>query len=509
MFSSIKGRLGLVMGFLGILLVEIGCTGLVGMHHADNTSYNLYAESLPSAIDVGDIATYIARERLAFDRAVLNAGSPEAEDAVHRATAMREKSDKAWRAFIAMPMSSAEKELAVSFDSERLSLQKVLDAGFAALHAGDNHNIRDITNDLQSAYAKLESRGEQLRQRQIDDAKAAYEQDQAEFSLFCILNIASIIVGMVAAAFSWWSLRQKITRPLESALSHFDAIASGDLRNEVMITSNDEMGQLLGGLAAMRQSLLKTVQSVLSGSETIVQATKEIASGNIDLSSRTEEQAAALQETAASMEQITSVVRQNAENARQASQLAQNASEVADKGSQVVEQVVTTMTGISDSSAKIADIISIIESIAFQTNILALNAAVEAARAGEEGRGFAVVAGEVRTLAQRSSTAAKEIKELIEASVERVRTGSELVNDAGTTMTAISRSVQRVTDIMGEIAAASHEQSAGIEQVGKAVTQMDEVTQQNAALVEEAAAAAKSLEYQASALRETVEIFKT
>jgi len=212
------------------------------MHHADSTSYNLYAESLPSAIDVGDIATYIARERLAFDRAVLNAGSPEAEDAVRRATAMREKSDKVWRAFVALPMSSAEKELAVAFDSERLSLQKVLDAGFAALHSGGNHNMRDITDNLQSAYAELESRGEQLRQRQIDDAKAAYERDQAEFSLLRNLNVASIVVGMIAAAFSWRSLRKKIARPLENALSHFDAIAAGDLCNEVLITSNDEMG---------------------------------------------------------------------------------------------------------------------------------------------------------------------------------------------------------------------------------------------------------------------------
>ncbi|MFP3588735.1 Tar ligand binding domain-containing protein, partial [Paraburkholderia sp. SIMBA_055] len=218
MFTSIKGRLGLVIGFLGILLVEIGCTGLVGMHHAGSTSYSLYADSLPRAIDVGDIATYIARERLAFDRAALNAGSPEAEDAMRRATAMREKSEKAWRAFVSLPMSNTEKELAVAFDSERLSLQKVLDVGFASLHASDNRNKRDITNDLQSAYAKLESRGEQLRQLLIDDAKAAYEQDQADFSLLRILNVASIVVGMVAAAFSWWSLRANVKSGVRATL---------------------------------------------------------------------------------------------------------------------------------------------------------------------------------------------------------------------------------------------------------------------------------------------------
>jgi methyl-accepting chemotaxis protein-1 (serine sensor receptor) len=247
---------------------------------------------------------------------------------------------------------------------------------------------------------------------------------------------------------------------------------------------------------------------VRSGSESIASATKQIAAGNVDLSSRTEEQASALQQTASSMEELTGTVRQNADNARQASTLAANASQIAGKGSAVVSQVVETMGEINRSSAKIADIISIIEGIAFQTNILALNAAVEAARAGEEGRGFAVVAGEVRSLAQRSSAAAKEIKELIDTSVLRVQTGTTLVDEAGRTMSEISGAVQRVTDIMGEIAAASEEQKNGIEQVARAVTQMDEVTQQNAALVEEAAAAAQSLEDQAAKLREVVAVFQ-
>jgi methyl-accepting chemotaxis protein-1 (serine sensor receptor) len=253
---------------------------------------------------------------------------------------------------------------------------------------------------------------------------------------------------------------------------------------------------------------VQTVQTVRSGSESIASATKEIAAGNIDLSSRTEEQASALQETASSMDELTGTVKQNADNARQASSLAANASEIANKGSRVVAQVVGTMGEINQSSAKIADIITIIEGIAFQTNILALNAAVEAARAGEEGRGFAVVAGEVRSLAQRSSAAAKEIKGLIDTSVERVQTGTSLVDEAGRTMNEIIGAVQRVTDIMGEIAAASEEQSSGIEQVARAVTQMDEVTQQNAALVEEAAAAAQSLEDQAGKLRQAVAVFQ-
>ena len=317
-----------------------------------------------------------------------------------------------------------------------------------------------------------------------------------------------MIGGLAAALFSYLTLSRAIGRPLAEALGHFDAIAAGDLRRPVMVASRDEMGQLLEGIAKMQRSLTETVRSVRGGSESIATATRQIAAGNIDLSSRTEEQASALQETASSMDELTGTVKQNADNARQASSLAANASEIANKGSAVVGQVVGTMGDINQSSAKIADIISIIEGIAFQTNILALNAAVEAARAGEEGRGFAVVAGEVRSLAQRSSAAAKEIKELIDTSVERVQSGSALVDEAGRTMTEIIGAVQRVTDIMGEIAAASEEQSSGIEQVARAVTQMDEVTQQNAALVEEAAAAAQSLEDQAGKLRTAVAVFQ-
>ena len=326
--------------------------------------------------------------------------------------------------------------------------------------------------------------------------------------MFRIVSLVALLVGVLAAALSYLTLSRAIARPLDEALGHFDAIAAGDLRRPVVVTSRDEMGQLLDGIAKMQRSLTETVRTVRSGSESIATATRQIAAGNIDLSSRTEEQASALQETASSMEELTGTVKQNADNARQASALAANASEIANKGSAVVGQVVGTMGDINQSSAKIADIISIIEGIAFQTNILALNAAVEAARAGEEGRGFAVVAGEVRSLAQRSSAAAKEIKELIDTSVERVQSGSALVDEAGRTMTEIIAAVQRVTDIMGEIAAASEEQSGGIEQVARAVTQMDEVTQQNAALVEEAAAAASSLEDQAGKLRTAVAVFQ-
>jgi methyl-accepting chemotaxis protein-1 (serine sensor receptor) len=293
-------------------------------------------------------------------------------------------------------------------------------------------------------------------------------------------------------------------QPINDAVDHFERIAKGDLTKSAHTDRTNEIGRLFVGIERMRMNLTAMVGSVHHGAESIDVGAREIASGNTDLSQRTEEQAASLQETASSMEQLTSTVKQNAENARQASQLAVNASDIASRGGQVVEEVVVTMNAISSSSSKVVDIIGVIEGIAFQTNILALNAAVEAARAGEDGRGFAVVAGEVRSLAQRSAAAAKEIKSLIGDSTAKVESGSVLVTRAGKTMEEIVQAVHRVTDIMGEISAASDEQSQGIEQVSRAVGQMDEVTQQNAALVEQAAAAAASLEEQTRKLKDVV-----
>jgi methyl-accepting chemotaxis protein len=303
------------------------------------------------------------------------------------------------------------------------------------------------------------------------------------------------------------SVRASLGGEPEEAAALAASIADGDLTHKVALRGNDSTS-MMAAMHRMQARLQQTIGEIRGSSESIASATQQIASGNNDLSQRTEQQAASLQETAASMEELTATVKQNADNARQASGLANNASEIATKGNEVVHRVIGTMGEINDSSQKIADIIGVIEGIAFQTNILALNAAVEAARAGEEGRGFAVVAGEVRNLAQRSAAAAKEIKTLIGDSVERVSNGSALVGQAGTTMGEILQAVRRVTDIMGEIAAASEEQASGITQVGRAVTQMDEVTQQNAALVEEAAAAAAALQTQAARLRDTVSAFR-
>ena len=343
-------------------------------------------------------------------------------------------------------------------------------------------------------------------QASLMQAGAKEAEVSANETRIAILALAA--VAFAAGIFVAWYATRSITGPLVAAVGLARKVADGDLSTEIEVHSKDETGQLLQALKDMNASLNKIVGQVREGTDTIATASAQIASGNLDLSSRTEQQASSLEETASSMEELTSTVRQNADNARQANTLAESASVVAVKGGAVVAQVVDTMVSINESSKKIVDIIAVIDGIAFQTNILALNAAVEAARAGEQGRGFAVVASEVRNLAQRSASAAKEIKTLIDDSVGKVAVGSKLVDEAGSTMNDIVASVQRVTDIMGEITSASREQETGIEQINQAVGEMDSVTQQNAALVEEAAAAAQSLQDQASTLASIVSVFR-
>ncbi|MEC4722548.1 methyl-accepting chemotaxis protein [Noviherbaspirillum sp. CPCC 100848] len=339
----------------------------------------------------------------------------------------------------------------------------------------------------------------------FDIANARIDEVYADAKLgLAGLGALALALGALLA----WLLARSITHPLRDAVDIAQTVAAGDLTRDIDARSQDEVGRLLAALKQMNASLLKTVLDVRNGTDMIATASHQIAAGNLDLSSRTEQQASSLQETASSMEELAATVRQNAEHARRANTLAIDASGAAAEGGSVIEQVVGTMSDISASAKQIVDIISVIDGIAFQTNILALNAAVEAARAGEQGRGFAVVAGEVRTLAQRSAAAAKEIKALINTSVERVETGNRLVGSAGSSMQNIVESVRKVTDIMGEISAASQEQTAGIDQINQAVTQMDQVTQQNAALVEEAAAASESLQDQAAKLAQVVSVFK-
>jgi methyl-accepting chemotaxis protein len=361
--------------------------------------------------------------------------------------------------------------------------------------------VRPVLAEYKKAIAEQIEAQKELASRDSDAATDTYV-----FARKLMLALGALALAL-AGVLAWWITRS-ITRPVRRALDVANAVAAGDLTTRVEVDSRDEMGQLLQALKTMNENLAKTVATVRSGTEAIGTASSEVAAGNQDLSSRTEQQASSLEETASSMEELTSTVKQNADNARQANTLAEAASGVAARGGQVIHEVVSTMEQIHESSGKIADIISVIDGIAFQTNILALNAAVEAARAGEQGRGFAVVAGEVRNLAQRSAAAAKEIKTLIDNSSEKVDTGSRLVKEAGSTMGDIVDSVRRVTDILNEITSASQEQTAGIEQINEAITQMDTVTQQNAALVEQAAAASQSMQDQAARLSAAVAVFK-
>jgi methyl-accepting chemotaxis protein len=327
--------------------------------------------------------------------------------------------------------------------------------------------------------------------------------DVARYSM-----IAANLIGVVFAALLGWIITRSVTAPMNIAMGAAERVANGDLSVSVTVEGKDETAALLHSLVKMRDNLAGIVSGVRENAEGVATASSQISQGNHDLSARTEQQASALEETAASMEELSSTVRLNADNAKQANELARGASSVAVKGGAVVNEVVGTMRDINDSSKKISDIIGVIDGIAFQTNILALNAAVEAARAGEQGRGFAVVASEVRSLAQRSAQAAREIKALISTSVERVERGTSLVDQAGVTMTEVVDAIKRVTDIMSEISAASNEQSAGVSQIGEAVASMDQVTQQNAALVEESAAAAESLKNQAEQLVTAVSVFQ-
>jgi methyl-accepting chemotaxis protein-1 (serine sensor receptor) len=508
MTISIKMRIAVAMAVLGMLLILVAVLGLTGMAGSNDANRRTYSDRLPGATYVGNAQIALDRQRFAYLRAALDPSAPDVAQIITKAKGFASDSQQAWSQYMTLPRDAQEDALARNVADAHAAMDRGLDAFAAAILAGDAKEIMRLAVSSNDLYVKFSQSSDELKRFQFSSAKAAYETQEHSFALFRTVTWLALALGLMAAAYSWLSLRRAIARPLGAALSHFDLIAAGDLRQRVEVSARDEMGLLLRGIATMQDRLAQTVHRMRAGSEAIAAATQQVSAGNLDLSARTEQQAASLQQTAASMEELTGTVKLNAENARQAALLSATASGAANKGNAVVQDVIATMGQINESSARIADIISIIEGIAFQTNILALNAAVEAARAGETGRGFAVVAAEVRNLAQRSSGAAKEIKALIEQSVARIDTGSVLVAQAGQTMTEIIGSVQRVTDIIAEISAASVEQSTGIDQIAQAVTQMDEVTQQNAALVEQAAAAAQSLEEQALSLRDAVAVFK-
>ena len=438
----------------------------------------------------------------------VSAGMVEPKAAVKLVSDATAKADEQWKAYTGTTLTDEEKRGVTQTADLIAKVQPVVAQVRAAMESGDKDKVATLVKPLYEVVDPFSSAVDSLVDIQLKEAKAendrSVEQYKQTIVLFSVVVALALAVGSAIA----WTLIKAITVPLNQVVNIARSVAGGDLTLQIDGTGRSETGMALAALKEMQSNLVDVVSTVRVGSEGVADASSEIAQGNNDLSMRTEQQASALEETAASMEELSSTVKQNADSAKQANQLAQSASTVAIQGGNVVGQVVETMKGINESSRKISDIISVIDGIAFQTNILALNAAVEAARAGEQGRGFAVVASEVRSLAGRSAEAAKEIKQLINASVERVEQGTVLVDKAGVTMTEVVSSIRRVTDIMGEISAASGEQAMGVQQVGEAVQQMDQVTQQNAALVEQMAAAASSLKALAGDQVRAVSVFR-
>jgi methyl-accepting chemotaxis protein len=507
---KISTRLVMLIGVLSALLVAIGSLGLFGIGKSNDALKTVYEDRTVPMGQLAEIQRLQQRNQLAIANS-LNGPTP---DAITRNTAEVEANipavGKLWDAYMATTLTTEEEKLAKRYAEDRKKfVAEGLKPAVTALRGNHLEEARRLAVEaIPSLYTPAAKGIQDLLQLQLDVAKSEYVAAVSRYDTIFVASISAIVAGLSFAVLFGFFLIRGVSRSLDHAMGVSNAVAKGDLSQIIHAEGNDEVARLLQSLASMQDNLVKVVSGVRQNAEGVATASAQIAQGNQDLSQRTEEQASALEETAASMEELSSTVKQNADNARQANQLALGASTVAIKGGEVVSQVVTTMKGINDSSKKIADIISVIDGIAFQTNILALNAAVEAARAGEQGRGFAVVASEVRSLAGRSADAAKEIKGLITASVERVEQGSALVDQAGTTMAEVVSSIKRVTDIMGEISAASTEQSTGVAQVGEAVSQMDQATQQNAALVEESAAAAESLKGQALQLVQAVAVFK-
>ena len=507
---KISTRLLALIGLMSALMAGVGALGLYGIWKTNDALKSVYEDRLVPVGQLDTIVRAILRNRLAIAVSLVTPTPGEIAKNTAEVEANIELITKTWDAYMATRLTPEEERLAKTFAEDRKKfVQEGLRPAVAALRANDTKEAqRIVVEKIRPLYVPVAQGVDALIKLQLDEGKREYEAAVARYETIRMAAIAALILGVGLAASFGLLLIRGINRSLGHAVEVSNAVAQGDLTKAIHVDGKDEIAQLLRAMSDMKENLVRVVSEVRDGVDSVSTASAQIAAGNQDLSSRTEQQASNLQQTAASMEQLTSTVKQSADNARQANQLANAASESAARGGQVVGEVVTTMNAITEASKRIAEIINVIDGIAFQTNILALNAAVEAARAGEQGRGFAVVAGEVRNLAQRSAQAAREIKAMITDSVQKVEAGSRLVSDAGATMNEIVTQVKRVTDLIGEITSAAVEQSSGISQVNEAVTQMDQVTQQNAALVEESAAAAASLKEQADRLARAVAVFR-
>ena len=506
---SLQARLAVTIGLLALLMTVIGALGLAGAWRANRANQDTYENKLTAAMHIGNAELLIGRTRLVLGGAMAQPDGPRAQEQIAHASDFFAQSDEEWRSFVDEPHEPDEAPLIDAASQRRVPMREAMHGFIDALKAGDRDGAQRIgTLQLSPLFNAMTGANDALKHTLYANAKRSYDDAEHYFHLFFAVSAAMIALGIAASVFSWVALRRAIMMPLNEALTHFEAIAAGDLQRTFASHRADEMGRLLDGLRTMQTQLAQTVTTVRSSSRSIGTATAEIAAGTLDLSSRTEEQAASLEETAASMTELTETVRQNATRAQEAHSIAGEAAAAASEGSGAIARVSGTMERIESSARKIADITDIIEGIAFQTNILALNAAVEAARAGAHGRGFAVVAAEVRSLAQHAATAAKQIGELVNDAVRAASDGSMMVAEAERSIEHILAAARRFADMMGGIVSSAQEQCAGIEQVDAAVNLMDAITQQNAALVEEASAAAQALDQQSRELERQVASFR-
>jgi len=507
---KISHRLIFLVAVFSAMLIAGAAMGLYGISKSNDALETVYLDRTVPLGQLTEMSRITTRNAALLTSAANESDSEKVAKSIAEIERNATIGDKTWADYMATYLTPEEKILAAAFAAVREKyVKEAIGPGMAALKTDNIAAAQQITGQiLEPMYQQVLTALTPLLKLQLDIAKSEYDAAVERYRIIRNLAIGALVLGLPLASWFAFVLIRNLSRSLDQAANLAHAVSKGDLTLSIASEGRDEIAKLMQALNSMRESLVTVVTNVRQGSDGVATASAEIAQGNHDLSARTEQQASALEETASSMEELSSTVKQNSDAARQANSLANSASMIAVKGGQVVTEVVETMKGINESSCKISDIISVIDGIAFQTNILALNAAVEAARAGEQGRGFAVVASEVRSLAGRSAEAAKEIKGLINASVTRVEQGTALVDKAGETMAEIVVSIRRVTDIVGEISAASSEQANGVAQVGDAVTQMDQSTQQNAALVEEMAAAASSLKGQAQDLVEVVAAFK-